>query len=171
VTGLRIFAAVLLISLPGAGYQPLSPTVTLSAEEEKESYLIYSTLLEDKGPRVQEWAIVQQTRTVEICLHPTKEQESIYGSLFEDYALKNKKGLTLGPYFKLPAYTMVPPEAWTRGSRSIAAFSAVGFNKDRTRAAVCVWIGSGGTCHVLIKKDDIWQIDKNWRGDGCGWSA
>jgi hypothetical protein len=68
---------------------------------------------------------------------------------------------------------MVPPEAWTRGSRSrsFASFSAVGFNKDRTRAAVCVWIGSGGTCHVLIKKDDIWQIDKNWRGDGCGWSA
>ena len=168
MSGFRIFVAVVLISLPGVCYQP----PVLTPEEEKESYLIYSTLLEDKG-RVEEWAIVQHTRSVDICLHPTKEQESVYGSLFEDYARKNQKGFALGPYFKLPAYSMVSPEEWTRSSRSrsFAAFSVVGFNKDRTRAAVCVWTGSSGTCHVLIKKDDIWQIDKNWRGDGCGWAA
>lgn len=169
---LRLFLAVLIVSLPGAGYQALSAGATLTAEEEKESYQIYSTLLEDKDPHA-EWAIVQHTKSVDICLRPAKEQESTYGPLIEDYAVKNKKGFALGPYFKLPAYTMAAPEEWTRSSRSksFAAFSAVGFNKDLTRAAVCVWTGTGGTCQVLIKKDEIRQKDKNWRGNGCGWAA
>jgi hypothetical protein len=175
VTGLRLFAAVLLIGLPGAGYQ----SSALTPEEEKESYQIYSTvlehLLEDQGPRVDAWTIIQHTRgfDIEMCFRPTKEQESFYRPLFDDYALKNKDGFDLEPRFKLPAYTMIPPEEWGRGSRSrsIAAFSAVGFNHDLTQAAVCLWAHSSGKCYVLIKKNDLWQKDKNWRGGGCFWAA
>jgi hypothetical protein len=171
VTGARLLPIVpvlitLLMSRTAAG-------AALTPDEEKESYQIYSTLLEENNPRAEEWAIVQHTKAFEMCTRPAKEQESVYGPLFDDYALKNKQGLALEPHFKLPAYTMVSPEESARStrSRSFAIFSAVGFNADRTRAAVCFWAGSGGTCQVLTKKDDIWQKDKNWRGGGCFWAA
>lgn len=170
---LHLFVAVLLSSLPGAGYQAPSAGATLTAEEEKESYQIYSTLLEEQDSHA-EWAIVQHTKAFDLCLHPSKEQESIYRPLLDDYAAKNKQGFVLGPYFNLPAYTVVKPEELGKNTRSrmFAVLSAIGFNRDHTRAAVCLWAGSGGgACHVLIKKDDIWQRDQNWRGDGCGWAA
>ena len=151
-------ATILLVTLPGAGYQAES-------EEEKESYAIYSILLRLKEPGVSSWAIVQQTVHFNLCLRPTPDQESIYRSMLDDYVEKNKNKLVLEPKFDLPKYAFVERSEWTRSSheRSFAAFSAVGFNSARTRAAVCFWAGHSGTCNVLIKKDGVWQIDRDWR--------
>jgi hypothetical protein len=52
----------------------------------------------------------------------------------------------------------------------VRVFSAVGFNASRTHSAVCFRAGTGGTCYVLIKKDDTWQRDRDWH-TGCAWSA
>lgn len=64
------------------------------------------------------------------------------------------------------------PEEWTRSiNPRISVFSAVGFNPDRTHAAVCFWAHNGGTCSILIKAKGTWQIDRDWRGGRCGWAA
>jgi hypothetical protein len=126
-----------------------------------------------KEPRVTAWTIVQQTRGFELCLKPAHYQESISGPTFDDYVAKNKKGFVLEHKFKLHMYTLVPPEAWTRGSAlgTFAVLSAVGFNRGRTRAAVCLWGSNSGTCYVLLNKGDMWQLDGDWCGNGCGWAA
>jgi hypothetical protein len=183
VTWLRrgAFAVSLLITLSSAGFQSSGfaqndsqrDVSKLLPEEEKESYDIWSTVLRIKEPRVTAWTIVQQTRGFELCPKPAQDQESIYGPTFDDYAAKNKKGFVLERKFKLPVYTLVPPEAWTKGSAlgTFAVVSAVGFNRGRTRAAVCLWGGNSGTCYVLLNKGDMWQLDGDWRGNGCGWAA
>jgi len=151
---------------------PKDPS-TLPPEEEKESYDIYSTLLRIKEPNVKAWMIVQQTRAFELCLKPALDQEPTYRPMIADYAQKNKTGFVLERKFELPEYTLVPPEAWTRSSAlsAFAVVSAVGFNRGRTRAAVCLWGRDSGTCYFLIKKSDAWRIDLDWRGTGCGWAA
>jgi hypothetical protein len=147
--------------------------LTLGSEEEKESYDIYSTLLQIKDPKVAGWKIIQETRAFELCLKPAPDQDSIYRPIIDDYVLKNRKTLVLERKFKLPQYTLADPEEWTRSTngRIFAVFSAVGFNPDRTRATVCFWAHSSGTCSILIKKEGTWQIDRDWHGDGCGWAA
>ncbi len=183
VIGLRggAFAIGLLITLSSVCYQ--SPGFAqndsqrdiskLPSEEEKESYDIWSTALRIKEPRVTAWTIVQQTRGFDLCLKPAPHQASTYGPMFDDYVEKNKKGFVLERKFKLPMYTLVPAEALTKGSAlgTFAVVSAVGFNRGRTRAAVCLWGGNSGTCYVLINKGDLWQLDRDWRGNGCGWAA
>jgi hypothetical protein len=184
VTWLRrgAFAVALLIALSSAGYQSSGfaqndsqrDVSKLLSEEEKESYDVWSTVLRIKEPRVTAWTIVQQTRGFELCLKPAQDQESTYGPMFDEYAAKNKKGFVLERKFKLPVYTLVPPEAWTRGSAALGTFavvSAVGFNRGRNRAAVCLWGRNSGTCYVLLDKGDMWQLDGDWRGNGCGWAA
>jgi hypothetical protein len=174
-------AVALLVTLSSGGYQSSGFAQNESQidvskflpEEEKESYDIWSTVLRIKEPRVTAWTIVQQTRGFGLCLKPAPDQESTYGPMFDDYAAKNKKGFVLERKFKLPVYTLVPPEAWTNGSAlgPFAVVSAVGFNRGRTRAAVCLWGRNSGTCYVLLNRGDMWQLDGSWRGNGCGWAA
>lgn len=107
-----------------------------------------------------------------MCLKPAQDQESTYGPLFDDYSARNKKEFVLEPHFSLPVYYLAP--SWgTRGFdlRTFAVVSAVGFNRGRTRAAVCLWGRDSGTCYVLINKSDMWQLDQDWHGNGCGWAA
>jgi hypothetical protein len=171
VGGLRsfAFAATLVVTLSSRGYQ----APKLQIEEEKDSYAIYSTMLRIKEPRVANWAIVQQTVDFKLCLTPVPDQESVYRQMLDDYAEKNKNRFDLERKFSVPNYTLVERSEWTRSSetRSFAVFSAVGFNPSRTRAAVCLWGGSYGTCYALIKKDGAWQIDRDWRGGSCTWAA
>jgi hypothetical protein len=157
--------AGLLAIVSGYGYQ--------QPEDEKESYIIYETVLRIKEPRIATWAIVRQTRDFKLCLRPADpNQESLYRDVFDDYREKNKSKLALERKFNLPDYTLVEPEARGRSSpaRSFAVFSAVGFNASRTHAAVCFWAGTSGTCYVLVKKDDTWQLDRDWHS-GCAWAA
>jgi hypothetical protein len=144
----------------------------IRSEEEKESYDIYSTLLQIKDPKVAGWKIIQETRAFELCLKPAPDQDAIYRPIIDDYVLKNRKTLVLERKFKLPQYTLAAPEEWTRSiNPRISVFSAVGFNPDRTHAAVCFWAHNGGTCSILIKAKGTWQIDRDWRGGRCGWAA
>jgi hypothetical protein len=173
--------ALLIAAFRGPAYQiPTSKPektskelLTLSSEEEKESYDIYSTVLQIKEPNVTGWTIIQETRGFELCSKPTRDQDVIYRPMIDDYVLKNRKTLVLERQFKLPQYTLAAPEEWTRSTngRIFAVLSAVGFNQDRTRATVCFWAHSSGTCSILIKNKGTWQIDPDWRGDGCGWAA
>jgi hypothetical protein len=128
-------------------------------------------VLKMKAPYVNAWTIIQETR--ELCSEPKPDQNAIYRSMVDDYILKNKRTLVLRRRFNLPQYTLGSPGEWTRSTngRIVAVFSAVGFKPDRTRAAVCFWADSGGTCFILIKKNGTWQIDRDWHGDGCGWAA
>jgi hypothetical protein len=151
----------------------LSSAAPLTPQEEKDSYEIYAAVLQAKEPKVKVWTIVQQTRDFALCLNSAADQEFIYRPMFDDYATKNKQSFLLGRKFNLPDYTLVPPEEWNSKPprRSFAVFSAVGFNSDRTRAAVCFWSLTSGTCSLLIKNGDVWLIDKAWRGDACFWAA
>jgi hypothetical protein len=141
-----------------------------SAKEKEESYDIYSTVLKIKGPNVAKWTIVRETRGFEMCLKPARDQESIYQLIIDDYALNNKTTAVLQRKFKLPSYALTGPEAFDFGNRTVAVFSAVGFSRDRTRAMACFWANDSGTCEVMVKQEDKWQIDRVWRGSGCGWA-
>ena len=73
-----------------------------------------------------------------MCLEPARDQDSIYRPLIDDYALKNKKTVVLERKFTLSAYTLVGPEAWAGAqSSNLAVLSAVGFNRERSRALLC----------------------------------
>ncbi len=141
----------------------------LSPEEDKESNDIYSMLLANKDTTPGSWIITQETRGFDLCSKPTPDQATIYGSVMDDYVLKNRKTLLLERKFRLANYVLATSEKWA--DSRIAVFSAVGFNPDRTRAAVCYWAKSSGTCTVLVKMNGNWQVDRDWRGNGCGWAA
>ena len=155
---------------------------SLSPEDEAESYEIYSTVLKVNEPAVLEWTIVQETRAFQMCLEPAPDQQFIYRPMIDDYALKNRKSIGLQRKFKLSAYTFVTTEAWGKASsitrnppantqnRTFAVFSAVGFNRDRTRALLCLFANNDGTCYFTVKQEGKWQIDRAWRGGGCGWA-
>jgi hypothetical protein len=155
---------------------------SLSPEDEAESYEIYSTVLKVKEPAVLEWAIVQETRTFQMCLEPAPDQQFIYRPMIDDYTFKNRKTTVLQRKFKLSAYTFVTTEAWGKAhsitrnpptnaqNRTFAIFSAVGFNRDRTRALLCLFANNDGTCYFTVKQEGRWQIDRAWRGGGCGWA-
>jgi hypothetical protein len=178
----RSFLAVtfLVMALRGPAYQvtgskqekPAKELLTLSPDEEKQSYEIYSAVLEIREPRVSSWLIVQKTRGFEFCMKSGRDQDAIYRPMIQDYVQKNQKTVLLARKFNLPEYTLVTPEEWTRSTkgRSFAVFSAVGFNPDRTRATVCFWASSTGTCSMLVKKS-TWQIDRDWYGQSCFWAA
>jgi hypothetical protein len=108
--------AVLLLALVVArtfAYQPpvrqAEPgsvdKLTLTPEEEKDSYEIYSLLLRtEMGPewKITAWAIRQEAQTfpsfgartggdVGQCLNAPRDQESIYLPLIQDYVARNKK--------------------------------------------------------------------------------
>ena len=154
---------------------------SLSPEDGAESYEIYSTVLKVKEPAVLEWTIVEETRPFQMCLEPARDQQ-IYRPMIDDYAFKNRKSLVLQRKFKLSAYTLATTEDWDKAysitrnpskntqHRTFAVFSAVGFNRDRTRALLCFWANSSGTCYFMVKQDGKWEIDRAWRGGGCGWA-
>lgn len=173
----------------------------LTAAEEKDSYEIYSILLRTEMPsqrNITGWAISQETQTypnfgevssIGMCLQPPKEQESTYRPVIDDYAAKNKGKLALERDFDLPQYAIVgPADAKAIGQRSRVAdgfpfnaavifhVSAVGFNRDGTRALVyvghhCGSLCGGGTYHFLVKKDGRWQVDREYGGMSCVWSS
>jgi hypothetical protein len=150
--------------------------------EDVESYKHYSMALKVKEPAVLAWTIVRETRAFQMCLEPARDQESIYRPMIDDYAFENKKTLVLQRRFRLSAYTLVGRGAWATTqsiardpTRSVqettfAVLSAVGFNRDRTRALLCLWANNSGTCYFMASKEGTWQIDRSWRGGGCGWA-
>jgi hypothetical protein len=72
----------------------------------------------------------------------------------DDYASKKEKTLVLERKFKLSEYTLIGEEDT---GREFAVFSAVGFNRDRTRALLC-WKGhTSGTCQSKVKKKGTWR--------------
>ena len=173
----------------------------LTAAQEKDSYEIYSILLRTEMPpqwNITGWAIEQGTQTypnfgdmssIGMCLQPPKAQESIYRPLINDYAAKNKRKLTLGRRFNLPEYAVIGPadlKAIQQRSRVADGFpfnasvlfhvSAVGFNRDGTRALVyvghhCGSLCGGGGSHFLLKKDGRWQVDREYGGMSCVWAS
>jgi hypothetical protein len=174
----------------------------LNAAEEKDSYEIYSILLRTEMPvqwNITGWAIKQETQTfpnggsmgfsLNMCLQPTRDQEAIYLPLIEDYVAKNNKKPVLERKFDLPQYALIGPtemQSIQRRSRVAAGFpfdatvifhvSAVGFNRDGTRALVyvghdCGSLCGGGGYHRLVKKDGQWQDDRDYRGITCTWAS
>ena len=121
---------------------------------------------------VTAWTVIKETRGFEFCSTPARDQDSIYRPILDDYIRKNKETVFLERKFQLVNYVLAGPEEWKRSMnrKAIAAFSVVGFNPERTRAAVCFWADHSGTCPVLLKTGGTWQFDKGWRGDGCGWA-
>jgi hypothetical protein len=173
----------------------------LNAAEEKDSYEIYSMLLRTELPpqwNITGWAIEQETQTypnfggmssVAECLQPSKNQESIYRPLIDGYVAKNKGKLALERKFDLPQYALIGPteiKAIQQRSRAADGFpfnafvifhvSAVGFNRDGTRALVhvghnCGSLCGGGGYHFLMKKDGRWQVDREYGGMSCSWAS
>ena len=209
----RVSAFAMALLLPpttrSPAYQrPIPPpeqgsanNLKLTGAEEKDSYEIYSMLLRTELPsqwNITGWAIEQETQTyptfgvmssIAECLQPSKNQESIYRPLIDDYVAKNKGKLVLERKFDLPQYALVGPtdlKAIYQRSRAADGFpfnasvifhiSAVGFNRDGTRALVyvghnCGSLCGGGTYHFLLKKDGRWQVDREYGGMSCVWAS
>src|SRR5204862_3145147 len=127
-------------------YQSPVPQVE-GAAQEQDSYEIYSMLLRTEvGPewKITAWAITQQTQTfprfgsahtVRQCLTVARDQEPVYLPLIEDYAAKKNTKQALERKFDLPQYALVDIG---RTASIVFEVSAVGFNRDRTRALVYV---------------------------------
>jgi len=118
--------------------------------------------------------------TIAECLQPPQSQKSIYLPLIEDYVAKNKKKFVLERKFDLPEYVLIPP---SDGIYHLTALfpllfhvSAVGFNREGTRALVyvghnCGSLCGGGRYHFVVKKDGKWQVDREHDGISCLWAA
>jgi len=143
-----------------------------SGPEEAESYEVYSAVLHRGDSNRADWKILDKTYAFAFCPVPAPDQDSLYRPTLDDYTRKNKTTVPLERKFGLENYLLVSDRRGagntTHGANVI--LSAVGFNPDRTRAAVCFWIVSSGTCSVLIKSDGAWTLDKGWHGNGCGWA-
>lgn len=91
---------------------------------------------------------------------------------------KKAKKFTLERKFDLPSYELVGRNDNNTRSKPALIFhvSAVGFNRDRTRALVyvghhCGMLCGGGRYHVLVKTDGRWQEYKEFRGGSCFWAS
>jgi hypothetical protein len=160
----RCFALAALFAFSIAGYQ-----------QDSDTYAIYSAALRDRKPSVENWKIVNETKSFWFCSKPHPELSATYGPVLDDYTSRNKGKVVLERKFELPAYTLVSPEEWNgrTPSTDLASVSAVGFNSDRTRAAVCYSVGnsagSSGTCLLLVKRDSNWkEAEENHQGCGFG---
>ncbi len=169
-----------------AGYQSPTRTPTSNQErrdlpklndvEETDTYEVYSVVLRDRKPNVETWKIVYETKPFTFCLKPTQDLASTYRPVLDDYTMKNKGKFILQRKFDLSAYTMVSPQEWFGRTPSVdlAAVSAIGFNRDRTRAGVCCSVGnsagSSGTCLFLVKQDGKWKDDRD-NHEGCGFGG
>jgi hypothetical protein len=148
----------------------------LNPGEDKDTFEVYSTVLRHRKPSVEAWKIVQETRPFTFCLKPAQDLVSTYRSVLEDYTMKNQSKLILQRKFDLPAYTIVSLQEWFRsgGSVDLATVSAVGLNRDRTRAGVCYSVGSSagsaGTCLFLVKQGSNWEDDRE-NPQGCGFGG
>jgi hypothetical protein len=198
----RMSALVSTLALPvtsSPAYQSPAPQVEradtqetkLTAAEEQDAYEIYSMLLRtEMGPhwKITAWAITRQTQTfphigsrhnVRECLNVSRDQETVYLPLIEDYVAKNNGKLVLEPKFDLPQYELVDFGRTSGRANPPAAsvtfdISAIGFNSDRTRALLyvghhCGSLCGGGGYHLLVKKDGKWQVDREYRGMSCLW--
>jgi hypothetical protein len=165
----------------------------LTAAEEPDAYQIYSILLRtEMSPhwKIAEWAINRQTQTfpniggrhsVRECLNVARDQEAVYLRLIDNYIAKNNNKLVLESKFELPRYELVDIGRASGGANRSAAsvifdVSAIGFNNDRTRALVyvghhCGSLCGGGRYHLLAKKDDKWEVDREYRGMSCLWAS
>ncbi len=154
-------------------YDDKAPLV-LSKEESAESYVIYSSLLQQEMPdwdlkryAIEEWTQDMRSNPAEsLCLKPEKEQEALYRQQFDDYLKKNRSRHRLESRFLLHDYLMIPPERvehlkglffetqpWSEDDREayhdinvIFTVSEVGFNRDHTRAIVYIGHYCGGLC-------------------------
>jgi len=172
--------------------------LVLTPVEEKEFYEIYSLLLKWQMAFVAEmhpgksitsitWFIKRETQPLEdlardksdmeICLRGlSQDKRAIYQPLIDDYINKNKKILILERKFDLPRYTLTEQtHALLPISDAVVLdVSAVGFNRDRTRALVSLQYWCGGICgeagyYFLVKKDGRWQADPNVSLIYCTW--
>jgi hypothetical protein len=166
----------------------------LTAEEEKDSYAVYSMVLRtemEHFAKTTTWAISKETQTfpyngvksfddVRECMNVLQDQESIYLPLIEDYVAKNKTKQVLERKFDLPQYALIlfgrPSIGPPLSPIVVLDVSAVGFNKDRTRSLVyvghhCGSLCGGGEYHLLVKKDGKWQVDQEYRGMSCFWAS
>jgi hypothetical protein len=165
-----------LFAFSSAGSQSPATSPPSDPAEEKDTYEVYSQVLRDRSPSVETWRIVQETKPFPFCLKPAQDLAPIYQPVLDGYSIKNKSKLTLERKFGLFAYVMVSPqEYWGRApSTNLVTFSAVGFNKDRTRAGVCYSVGnsagSSGTCLLLVRQDGNWKGNSDIR-QGCGFGG
>jgi hypothetical protein len=145
------------------------------------------------------WAIKQETQTfpnrgsvtfsLNSCLQPAKSQEAIYLPVIEDYIAKNNQKLVLERKFDLPQYALIGPtgvkliqqryrvaDGFPFNVTVIFHVSAVGFNRDGTRALVyvghdCGSLCGGGGYHRIVKRLGRWLDDRDYRGVTCVWAS
>jgi hypothetical protein len=129
--------------------------------------------------QMKAWAIKRETERghLPMCVNPPQDQEATYRPVIEDFEQRNKRRFLLQMKFDLPAYTLVNPTDKTALQNHVPLFdvSAVGFNKDHTRALVyvahyCGGLCGGGTYHLMAKRNGKWEPDREFRGGPfCSW--
>lgn len=189
---------LLMISADLTGQAP-SATAHKSLPEytTPEAYEVYEAVLP------MEWAwrvadakslVIQcETKPGRMCLTPEKESEALLGPAISDYAAQNQGTWTLQeclhitkPYelvnsAGLDSLVASESNGWKAfyqkhpDSGGWIAFSAVGFNADKTVAVVyvshyCGSLCAGGKFYVLQKKEGTWG-PLEWRGASCQWMS
>ena len=158
--------------------------------EDADAYRIYSVVLRSDPLRlhdVKRLVILNETRSRQMCRQPEGEFQETVGPAIKDYLLVNASPWLLQQNFDTDlSYELVSNEqllsvlgnhqwdifeARYPESRGWVAFSAVGFNQDRTVAVVHVSHHCGDLCgmagfQVLKRKNDAW-IPVEFDGWGC----
>jgi len=147
----------------------------LNPEEAQDTYEVYSAVLGERHD-VHAWTILTETNTFTFCLKPPAEFASVYRPVIEDFAKKDRTKFNLEAKFNLPDYTLGSPQGppGIGTSKAQVTLSAVGFNRDRTRAYVCYSVkdqngtGSSGSCLFLVRMNGKWLSDNDSHSPGCG---
>ena len=166
---------------------------TSSAYDVSEAYEVYAAILpsewSSRVPNAKQLIIRRETRSLQMCLKPSSEEQARVGPAIADYVNQNEKKWLLQPKlsFTTPYQfletskidTFMSHVGWIEFYRQypesggIVEFSAVGFNVDKTIAVVyighlCGALCGRGTYHVMEKRDGKWK-ELEFKGDSCAW--
>lgn len=192
-----LFFALLLLALFSANPQSLEKNRTLRTYTNHDAYAVYAALLPGSWsygkPRPGNLVILQET-TDERSSGCFPDLKGDWAPVLDSYKSENRASRLLShsihaetPYDFMTSKEMAemfsshtsPVEGWSKfykrypNSPGIIEFSAVGFNRKRTKALVYVVRQCGGLCGTggykfLVKRDDEWvNIDIHVRN--CGW--
>lgn len=193
-----LFSALLLsVSLVASPQSP-AKTPRLRTFTNREAYKVYAALLPGNwsfGKPPAKYLVMQQETDTGFDRGCSPNLHGSWADVLNDYRHENRTPRLLSsripieiPYSLAPPVEMTdifsvpvtsPLEAWNRfysrypGSDGFIAFSAVGFNRDKTKALVYVARRWGSTCgeggyEFLVKRDGKW-VKADINAPDCGW--
>ncbi len=142
-----------------------------------EAYELYSSILEPQSESIHQIVLTRETEPHKMCLKPSDEPNPSIRAAMVDYVKANQRNFELQPAFQVSRpYTMVSwhdlnrlvGDTWKTfhltypNSGGLQAFSAVGFNSNKTFAVVYYSqtrhaLSGSGAISVFQKVDGKWK--------------